>query len=342
MGWTLPGGLRLLDRLGSTPDGMLYHGRYPTGIEVVVLILHPQTAEATASKRKRLEQATQIQHPNVAATLEVGEMPEGSLYVVLEQLVGEPLSNLLGAGRTFAPREALDLALQVAAGLRAARQAGFVHGNLSPHTILVTRAASGRPQIKIINFSLDPTPPITGEASAKYASPERLYGHPPDELSDVFSLGAVLHHLLTGMPPDPGNVGSPTPEFAHTVLDTALAPAPARRFQTVSELEAALARLVAVVSKPKKPGIGRVLLLGAVSSGLAIAAGILLFPGWRSPAASEERPLPVASTTKPELAVPNSPTTNKAAPATARTRSAAPAPAAARRDVPATPVQSDG
>jgi len=316
---------------------MLYHGKYLTGIDVVVLFLHPRTAEATASRRKRLEQATQIQHLNVAATLEVGEMPDGSPYVVLERLAGEPLSNLLGAGRTFAPREALDLALQVAAGLRAARQAGFVHGNVSPHTILVTRAAYGRPQVKIINFSLDPTPPITGEASAKYASPERLDGHPPDELSDVFSVGAVFHHLLTGIPPDPGNVGSAIPEFARTVLDTALASTPARRFQTVSELEAALARLVAVVGEPKKSGIGRVLLLGAVSSGVAvIAAGILLFPGSKSPAASEERTLPVASTTKPKLAVPNSPTTSEAASATGQARSAAPAPSAARRDAPAT------
>jgi eukaryotic-like serine/threonine-protein kinase len=335
VGRTLPGGLRVLDRLGSTPDGMLYQGKYLTGIEVVLLILHPQTAGAKAFRRKRLEQATQIQHLNVAATFEVGEMADGSLYVVLEQLVGEPLSNLLSAGRTFAPKEALDLALQVAAGLRAAQQAGFVHGNVSPHSILVTRAAYGQTQVKIINFALDPTPAIPGEASAKYASPERLDGHPPDELSDVFSLGAVFHHLLTGIPPNPGDVDSSIPKFARSVLGIALAPTPARRFQTVSELEAALARLV-VAGKSKKPGIGRVLLLGVVSSGLAImAADILLFPGLKWPAASEEPPLPVAGTTKLERAAPNSPTTSEVPSAPAQARSEAPAPSAGQ-DVPPT------
>jgi eukaryotic-like serine/threonine-protein kinase len=336
VGWTLPGGLRVLDRLSSTPEGMLYHGKYLTGTEVVLLILHPQTAEAQAFKRKRLEQATQIQHLYVAATFEVGELPDGSLYVVLEKLVGEPLSNLLGVGRTFAPQDALDLALQVAAGLRAAHQAGFVHGNLSPDTILVTGAVYGRAQVKIINFPLDPAPPISGEAGAKYASPERLDGHPPDERSDVFSLGAVLHHLLTGMPPNPGNVASSIPKFARAVLGTALAPTPDRRFQTVAELEAALSRLVPVAGKPKKPG--RVLLLGAVSSGLAVmVAGILLFPGSKWWAASKERPLPLVSTTKPERAVSNSPTTSEAASAPAQARSAAPAPSATRPHVPATP-----
>jgi serine/threonine protein kinase len=305
VGRTLPGGLRVLDRLGSTPEGTLYLAKYPIGIEVGLLILRPETGPANASRRERLEEAIRIQHLNVAATYEVGEMGDGSLYVVLEQLVGEPLSNLVAAGHVFALPDALDLALQAAAGLQAAHQAGFVHGNLSPDTILVTGEAYGRAQVKLIRFSLDPALwqagvalPIPGQASAQYASPERLAGHPPDERSDVFSLGAVLHHLLTGMPPDPEKVHSSVPKVAYAMLGTALAPAPARRFQTISEFEAALERLAAVACKRKRPSIHRGLALGAVGAGLVlVAAGIFLLPGSKWPAASEERPLPLAGTT---------------------------------------------
>jgi serine/threonine protein kinase len=343
VGRTLHGGLRIFDRLGSTPEGTLYHAVYPTGIEVALLILRPETGGAKRTRRERLEQATQIKHLNVAAMYEVGEMGDGSLYVVLEQLVGEPLSDLVAAGRVFALPEALDLALQAAAGLQAAHRAGFVHGNLSPHTILLTQAASGRAQVKLIRFTLDPTlrqagvaPPMPVEASAPYASPERLAGHPPDERSDVFSLGAVLHHLLTGMLPDPGHVDSSVPKVARPVLGTALAPAPARRFQTMSEFEAALERLVAVAGKPKRPG-HRALMLAAVGAGLAlVAAGILPLPGSRWQAASDARPAPVAGSTDLESAVPAPPAVREAPAASAPARSPAPAPSAARRDPPPT------
>lgn len=345
VGRTLPGGLRVLDRLGSTPEGTLYHAEYLTGIEVALLILRPETGGAKSSRRERLDQAIQIQHLNVAAMYEVGEMGDGSLYVVLEQLVGEPLSNLVAAGRVFALPDALDLALQAAAGLQAAHRAGVVHGNLSPHTILVTREAYGRAQVKLIRFTLDPAlwqagvaPPIPGEASARYASPERLAGHPPDERSDVFSLGAVLHHLLTGMPPDPGNVDSSVPKAARAVLSTALAPAPARRFQTISEFEAALERLAAVAGERKRPSIHRALVLAAVGAALAlVAAGILLLPGSKWQAASDERPVPVAGSTNPERAVPDPPAVREAPAAPAPSRSPAPAPSATHQDALRTP-----
>jgi serine/threonine protein kinase len=337
VGRRLPGGLRILDRLGSTPEGTLYHAEYPTGIKVALLILRPESGGAKATRRERLEQATQIEHRNVAAMYEVGEMGDGSLYVLLEQLVGEPLSDLVAAGRVFALPEALDLALQAAAGLQAAHRAGFVHGNLSPHTILVTQAAYGRARVKLIRFTLDPAlrqagvaPPMPGEASAAYASPERLAGHPPDERSDVFSLGAVLHHLLTDMLPDPGHVDSSIPKVARAVLGTALAPAPAQRFQTMSEFEAALERLVAVAGKPKRPG-HRALVLAAVGAGLALmAAGILPLPGSRWQAASDARPAPVAGSTDLERNVPAPPAVREAAAAPAPARSPAPAPSAAR------------
>lgn len=321
-GRILADGLRVLDRLGSTPDGQLYNAEYSNGVEVTLAILHPEPVGGGSSTREWFGRATQIQHPNVAAVYDVNQMEDGSAYVVLERLVGEPLSNYLTEGRVFALREALDLVLQAAAGLQAAHRAGFVHGNLSPETILVTPVAYERFQVKLTGFTLDPAlrqrrakPPSAEEASAGYASPERLDGYPLDERSDVFSLGAVLHHLLTGAPPDRGNVETSVPRVARAVLDTALKPAPAQRFQTVSELDQALRRLASLAAKPKRAAIYRALLLGAVGVGLAlVTGGMWLLSGSRWRAVSEERPAQVVGTkdlggTKTGFRRSNTPTT---------------------------------
>jgi hypothetical protein len=85
--------------LGSTPEGPLYHAEYPNGVEVALVVLRSDGVGGGPSGRERFGRATQIQHPNVAAVYEVGRMEDGSVYVLLEQLAGEPLSNRLAAGQ---------------------------------------------------------------------------------------------------------------------------------------------------------------------------------------------------------------------------------------------------
>ncbi len=338
IGRVLARGLRVLDRLGSTPEGPLYHAEYPNGTEVALVVLRSHAVRDEPSRRERFDRATQIQHPNVAAVYEVGEMEDGSIYVVLERLVGEPLSNLLVAGHVFALREALDLVLQATAGLQAAHRAGFVHGNLSPHTILMTRAVYGPSHVKLIGFTLDPasrqrgtTPPIPEEASAGYASPERLVGHPPDERSEVFSLGAVLCHLLTGMPPNRGHVHSSVPKVARAVLETALAPAPAQRFQTISELDDALKRVASVAANPRRGMTQRGFVIGAMVAGLAlVTAGIWLLPGSKWRATNQERPVLIVGTTGKAAVGPRP--ARKPPPAPLPSRSPARAPPVGRQD----------
>jgi len=295
-GETLAGGLRVLQSLGSTPDGLLYQAKYPNGREVALLILQPTGLADERSKWEQFRLATQIQHPNVAAVYAVGEMEDGSAYAVLEQLDGEPLSDSLDAGRRYAFGEALDLALQAAAGLQAAHRAGFIHGNLSPRTILVTRPPFGRSQVKLIGFNLDPADRPTGappgEGGVAYASPQRLGGHSAGEQDDVFSLGAVLHHLLTGTAPVQGRVAGAMPGAARVVLEEALAPDRAERYRTVSELHDALERLVSGAVEPRRAGIHRGFLIRATAAGLAVATvGIWLLSGSRrSEPAGEEAP----------------------------------------------------
>jgi hypothetical protein len=202
----------------------------------------------------------QIKHPNVLEVYETGETSDGSFYIVLEQPAGELLSTILAARGPRPVQEAVEVCLQASAGLQAAHALGVVHGNVSADTILVAREADGRPRLKLGGFSLGLFLRGAGPeqwASAKYAGPEQRCGVAADERSDVFSLGALLHHLLSGAPPESGSVAGPIPPSMRDVLAKALEEAPARRFQSVSAFVGALERASGAVSRPQKAWAGR-------------------------------------------------------------------------------------
>ena len=333
----LPDGLRILDLVGSTPEGTLYHAEYLDGREVALLLGSLESREVNASRRNLLERAIRIQHVNVAGTYEVGGLEDGSLYVVLEKVSGEPLSKLLTAGHEFSIPEALDVALQVAAGLRAAHREGFVHGSLSPDTILITEA-HGRAQIKLIGFQLDPSLGESGNAlplrkgASAYASPERLAGHPPNDRADVYSLGAVLHHLLSSQPPDSGEVDGSVPAVTRDVLVTALAPAPAQRY-SISEFYEVLERLTEVAAERSGPVSRRVLALGVVGAAavVVLGAGVSLLTRAELPGSREARPT-TTHVESPETPVPTRPPSVSTPATPAQAQSPSPANSTLRRD----------
>jgi zinc D-Ala-D-Ala dipeptidase len=233
----------VLELLGETPVGPHYRAEYPTGIEVAVLILG-SSAELTLP-RSTLQPANQIKHPNVVAIHDLNETDDGLVYAVAEPITGEFLSATLARRGSLPLWEALDLCRQAAAGLQAAHDLGWAHGSLSPCTILLAPTVGGRPLVKLIGFAHEfPLRRSEAESTIEgrvYASPERIAGHPPDERSDVFSLGAMLQHLLTGAPPTASTRSGDVPKTIRDVLNRALAPSPARRFQTIAEFTAALA-----------------------------------------------------------------------------------------------------
>jgi serine/threonine protein kinase len=296
LGRTLRAGIRVREQLGDTPVGALYRAEYPTGVEVAVLLLGSASADsvALAVLRQRFRHAIQIQHPNVAAIHEVSETHDGLVYVVAECLAGELLSETLARRGALPQWEALDLCLQAAAGLQAAHTARWVHGDLSPETILLSPTGGGT-LVKLIGFTQESPlehpqskQPVEGDGSADYASPERLAGRRTDERSDVYSLGAVLHHLLTGVPPTRASEGGRVPETMRAVLTRALAPSPARRFQSVAEFVAAIAppaeEVVELIPEPTRARRRNALPLGAAAAALvALSAGLWLLWGNQRP-----------------------------------------------------------
>jgi hypothetical protein len=289
VGRVLPGGLRVLEWLGNTGDGPLYRAQYPEGPQVALTLLdalaRPRDPSAVSPPSPRLahqlRRACQIRHPNVAGLVEVGETSDGITYAVGELLTGELLSHVLAVRDAFPVQEAVDICLQAAAGLQAAHRIGIVHGDLSPRTILIAQSEGDRPSVKLIRFKLD-WDAETGRGTGggpddRYSSPERLAGSTPDELSDVFSLGAVLCHLLTGAPPGGQQVRASIPKAVGLVVDRALAPSPDRRYRTVAAFADALSDAVKI-SDRARPALSRhPRLVGAIGASV-LAAGIWL--GW--------------------------------------------------------------
>jgi serine/threonine protein kinase len=182
------------------------------GRDVAIKVLPAEYATDT-DRLHRFEQearaASALNHPNILVVYDVGAH-DGAPFLVTELLEGESLRERLTRG-PLAARKAADLAVQVCSGLAAAHEKGIVHRDLKPENLFVTR--DGR--VKILDFGLAKLRPAPQEAAAAptalhttepgtvmgtvaYMSPEQVRGQAVDQRSDIFSLGAVLHEMVTG------------------------------------------------------------------------------------------------------------------------------------------------
>src|SRR5262249_28211798 len=137
-------------------------------------------------------------HPHIVTLHAVGEH-EGRPYLALEYLDGESLRARLAAG-ALPIRKALRYCRAVADAIAEAHQRGIVHADLKPENIVIPR--DGR--VRVVDFGVAKL--VGGEAQAAsgtpaYMAPERWHGAPPTGAIDVWSLGVLLHELITGRHP---------------------------------------------------------------------------------------------------------------------------------------------
>ena len=193
-----------------------------------------------------------LNHPHICTLYDVG--PD---YLVMEYVEGAPLRGPL------APQEALRLALQIARALEAAHAKGIIHRDLKPDNIIVTRMG-----VKLLDFGLaklelaaaasettvTQTQAGTILGTIAYVSPEQVEGKPAEARSDIFSFGLVLYELLSGRRPFTGGTSISAmgailhkeaeplegPAEIGRIVMRCLRKAPAERFQTMTEVKAAL------------------------------------------------------------------------------------------------------
>lgn len=201
------GPYRLSRLLGRGGAGEVFLAERADGqIEQRVAIKLMQAGASRRSFRLRFLKERQIlaslQHPGIAHLLDAGETEQGKLYLVMDYVDGVPIDVY---ARNFELGDKLRLFLKVCDAVSYAHRKLIIHRDLKPSNILVD--GSGEPKLldfgiaKILDASTDQTRTQERLLTPDYASPEQVRGGAQSTATDVYSLGAVLYHLLTGQSP---------------------------------------------------------------------------------------------------------------------------------------------
>lgn len=267
----LAGRYQILEYLdsGGTADVFAAEDR-ESGERVAIKILNEKAANDPLLRRYFLfgaRGALRITHPNVVRVLAVEE-GSNAPFAVMEEVPGQPLWRTLRDRGILPPGEAVELAIQAAAGLEAAHRTGLIHCDIKPENLLILQQ-QGRPLLKVIDFDLAAVqdeedshehPLLRG--TAKYMAPEQAVGDRVDARTDVYALGVVMFRMLTGHLPfelelSPTllwhQLASPIPPASwlcddldprlEAIVIKALRKAPANRYASMNELLSDLARL---------------------------------------------------------------------------------------------------
>lgn len=251
---------QLLEVLAVGGMGTIYRAldsslRRPVALKVLhkKLSTAPEFVEALKQEAKI---SASIEHPNVVRIYSFGSAA-GEFYLAMELMEKGTLEDRIHRSGRLAEQPALQIALQVAAGLQAAAARGLLHRDVKPGNILFADAHTA----KITDFSLAIFPAAKPGEEAEtwgtphYIAPEKLRNEPEDHRSDIYSLGVSLYHAMAGRPVFEGNdsieiarqhLSSDAPDLlhhaSHVSAETAatvhrmLSKDPDERFQTYPEL----------------------------------------------------------------------------------------------------------
>ncbi|MGD9679727.1 MAG: protein kinase [Candidatus Obscuribacterales bacterium] len=236
---------------------------------VVVKIQHLSDPEQIRIFQQEAKATSKINHPNVVSVLDFGATTNGAPYMVMEHVSGVSLDRLLEQepGSSLSPEHALKILSDISSALEFAHSAGIYHRDLKPGNIIVFDQG-GVPGARLIDFGLAL---VTGEAgpgsaypgkrvvgTPAYMAPEQVTEGQYDARSEIYSLGCILFELLSGSVPFPGNTTLDTiyrhaleqavipeslPADLQAILERCLDKDPEKRFQSVTELVAALERI---------------------------------------------------------------------------------------------------
>ena len=205
----------LTQRLGQGGMGVVYRARDERLEREVALKMIAGLSDENAVKRfwREARASAAVSHPNVCQIFEVGESPEG-IYIAMELLDGESLDQRLGRA-ACAPRDAVQIALQMLDALSALHGRGLVHRDIKPSNVFLTKHG-----VKVLDFGLareisDETLRIDRPAvdddqitkpgmmvgTPRYMAPEQIRGHVVDQRADLYATGTVLFEMLAGRPP---------------------------------------------------------------------------------------------------------------------------------------------
>jgi len=274
------GPYEILALIGTGGMGQVWKAR-DTRLNRIVAIKVSSTEFSERFEREARAVAA-LNHPNICQLYDVGTLPEGGGYLVMEYIEGTPIAFV------DSPRTLLALAIQLADGMAAAHAAGFTHRDLKPDNVLVTGQRTASPGcVKILDFGLakrssviaefdatqtmaDVTNPGTVLGTVAYMSPEQARGEEVDARSDQFSFGLIVYEMashkrafirgsaaetMTAIIRDEAEpLPPPVPAPLRWVVERCLAKDPAERYDSTRDLYRELKQARERLSKENASG----------------------------------------------------------------------------------------
>lgn len=169
---------------------------------------HARNTEVVERFQREARAAGSLNHPNITHIYAIGE-ERGFNYFAMEVVFGSTLADVLREERCISEELAIDYLLQVARGLRAAKEKEIIHRDIKPSNLILS--SDGLVKItdfglaKVVTSSVDITATGVIVGTPLYMSPEQGKGEPLDHRSDIYSLGCSFYHLVSGQPPFSGD-----------------------------------------------------------------------------------------------------------------------------------------
>jgi eukaryotic-like serine/threonine-protein kinase len=205
VGTVLGGKYRIGRKIGSGGIGVVYAAEHTTlGHEVAVKVLRgaaAKDASEIARLRREAKIQTHIEHPNVARVFDLDQMPDGSIYLVMERLLGRSLADVLARQQLVTPGFAVPVFVDVCRALSAAHGKGVVHRDLKPGNIFLCQDKTA----KVLDFGMSKL--VSAEAltqqgftlgTPEYMAPEQCIGAAVEARTDLYALGVLMYESLAG------------------------------------------------------------------------------------------------------------------------------------------------
>jgi TonB family protein len=211
------GKYEILGKIAVGGVGSIYKVRHRLLDEIrVIKVLRREHSERKEVQRRFLHEARaaiRLKHPNIAHIYDFAVAEDGTAYIVMEYIDGVGLDRVLSVCGPPSLYLSLELALQTLQAVAYLHRQGFVHRDLSPDNLMLTRGHDDRPWIKMIDLGIVKNLGATSQMTvagmflgkARYSSPEQFSASsesaPIDHRSDIYSFGVVLYQILTGVCP---------------------------------------------------------------------------------------------------------------------------------------------